>query len=75
MYKGCTIQGVHSSQLNSISPEEEKLRKNRLTNIFQILTEVSTQEYNWNPEEEMSSYNIDGFRAIYISKLKWAWQA
>jgi hypothetical protein len=51
------------------------LRKNRLTNLSQILTEVSTPEYYRNPKGEDSSCNIDEFRAIYISKLKWAWQA
>ena len=28
-----------------------------------------------NPKGEESSYKIDGFMAIYIPKLKWAWQA
>ena len=30
---------------------------------------------NSNPEEEVSTSNIDGFRANYISKSKWVWQA
>ena len=30
---------------------------------------------NLNPEGEVSSTKIDGFKGNYISKLKWAWQA
>ena len=30
---------------------------------------------NLNPEGEVYSSKIDGFKGNYISKLKWAWQA
>ena len=30
---------------------------------------------NLNPEDEVSSLKSDGLMTIYISKLKWAWQA
>ncbi len=30
---------------------------------------------NLNPEGEVSSSKIDGFKGNYISKLKWVWQA
>ena len=51
------------------------LRKNYWSDLSQILTEVSTHEYYWNPKVEDSSSKIDGFMATYISRLKWAWQA
>ncbi len=30
---------------------------------------------NLNPEGEVYSSKIDGFKGNYISKLKWVWQA
>ena len=51
------------------------LWKNYWSDLSQILTEVFTHEYYWNPKVEDSSSKIDGFMATYISRLKWAWQA
>ena len=52
------------------------LQTNHWTEILGVkVTFFTLYLSNLNPEDEVSSLKIDRFRANYISKLKWAWQA
>ena len=68
--------GQEEADERSTKSVNPKLRPNNERYGLAVKTTFLTQYLsNLNPEGEVYSSKIDGFKGNYISKLKWAWQA